>query len=120
MALFLEDKMGFLNDSFADFGKALGAVDEVLDAARPFDKKTDELLRFALSIKARSAPCVRKHFRGAMAAGATDAEIAYVFALTMREAAGADDCWTHGVISEIEDADDSAACGGGEARSCCD
>ena len=112
--------MGYLNDSFAGFGAALSTVDEALDAARPFDKKTDELLRFALSIKARSAPCVRKHFKGSKAAGASDAEIAYVFALTMREAAGADDCWTHGVISELDVADDSASCGGpGETASAC-
>lgn len=109
--------MGFLSDSFAEYGNALSAVDEVLDAARPFDKKTDELLRFALSIKARSAPCVRKHFRGSKAAGASDAEIGYVFALTMREAAGADDCWTHGVISELDSADDSAACASGKTAS---
>jgi len=104
--------MGFLSSNLAAFTTTLGQVDSVLEQQRPFDKKTDELLRFALSIKARSSPCVRKHFKGASAAGATDAEIAYVFALTMREAAGADDCWTHGVISDLQ-VDDSGACGGG-------
>ena len=86
-------------------------MDEELAAARPFDKKTDELMRFALSIKGRSAPCVRKHFKGARAEGATDAEIAYVFGLTMRESAGADECWTAGVISDLLTAEDSGACG---------
>tara|TARA_R110002074_G_scaffold186847_1_gene352270 strand:+ start:177 stop:497 length:321 start_codon:yes stop_codon:yes gene_type:complete len=104
--------MGFLKSNFAAFTESLGQVDSVLEQQRPFDKKTDELLRFALSIKARSAPCVRKHFKGAKTAGASDEEIAYVFALTMREAAGADDCWTHGVISDLQ-ADDTGACGGG-------
>lgn len=103
--------MGILRDNLTAFGAALDTVDEHLDAARPFDKKTDELMRFALSIKGRSAPCVRKHFKGSKAAGATDAEIAYVFALTMRESAGADECWTAGVLSEIATADDSGACG---------
>jgi AhpD family alkylhydroperoxidase len=105
--------MGFLSDALGEFGAALQQVDEVLNKDRPFDLKTDELLRFALSIKARSAPCVRKHFNGARAAGATDADIAYVFALTMREAAGADDCWTHGVINDLEDIGVISSCGGG-------
>lgn len=103
--------MGFLSANFDGFTKSLQQVDDILDQARPFDKKTDELLRFALSIKARSAPCVRKHFKGATAAGASDTEIAYVFALTMREAAGADDCWTHGVIGDLNAAGDDVACG---------
>jgi AhpD family alkylhydroperoxidase len=90
-----------MRENLADFGAALDQVDEKLTAARPFDKKTDELLRFALSVKGRSAPCVRKHFKGARAEGASDAEIAYVFALTMREAAGADECWTADVISGL-------------------
>lgn len=104
--------MGILRSTLAAYGAALDRVDEELATARPFDKKTDELMRFALSIKGRSAPCVRKHFRGARAAGATDAEIAYAFGLTMRESAGADECWTAGVLSELLTADDSAARGG--------
>lgn len=93
--------MSYVSDQFGAFSAALKTVDKALDEARPIDLKTDELLRFALSIKARSAPCVRKHFRGARAAGASEDEIAYVFALTMREAAGADDCWTHDVIGDL-------------------
>ena len=104
--------MGFLSNNIDPFTSALQQVDDVLEQTRPFDKKTDELLRFALSIKARSAPCVRKHFKGATAAGASDAEIAYVFALTMREAAGADDCWAHGIISDLDATGDDASCGG--------
>lgn len=110
--------MGFLNDNFATFNTALSAVDAALEENRPIDKKTDELLRYALSIKARSAPCVRKHFKGATDAGATDQEIAYVFALTMREAAGADDCWTHSVIGSPDAAVDAIACGDGCGPSC--
>lgn len=93
--------MGFLPDNFDSFTTSFGELDKTLDAARPFEAKIDELIRFALSIKARSAPCVRKHFRGALAAGANQQEISYVFALTMRESAGADDCWTHSVIGDL-------------------
>ena len=50
--------------------------------------------------KARSKPCVLKHFKGALEAGATVKELAYILALVMREAAGADDCWTHDVVGE--------------------
>ena len=109
----------FLTTHVAPFTAALRSLDEALDAARTVDSKTDELIRFALSIKARSEPCVRKHFNGALAAGATEAEIGYVFALTMREAAGAADCWTHGIISTLTNAvgsdldeDDLAGCCG--------
>ena len=105
--------MGFLSANFQAFGQSLNRVDAVLEEHCPLDKKTDELMRFALSIKARSKPCVRKHYRGSLNAGASQAEIAYVFALTMREAAGADDCWTHSVISDLADAtpSSSACCG---------
>ncbi len=92
---------GFLATHMAPVTDALAGLDRALANAQTLDAKTDELIRFALSIKARSEPCVRKHFSGALAAGATEAEIAYVFALTMREAAGADDCWTHGIISGL-------------------
>jgi len=103
------------------FTAALSGIDRALEAARVVDAKTDELIRFALSIKARSEPCVRKHFAGAHAAGASDAEIGYVFALTMREAAGADDCWTHSIITSMNieadsgldnEEDDPAGCCG--------
>ena len=105
--------MGFLSTHFEAFGRSLDRVDAVLDEHCPLEKKIDELLRFALSIKARSRPCVRKHFRGALKAGASPEEIAYVFALAMREAAGADDCWTHGIISDLADAAPDGSCGCG-------
>lgn len=105
--------MGFLNENANKFTDALKRLDEALEQDRPVDMKTEELLRFALSIKARSAPCVRKHYRGSLAAGATEQEIAWVFALTMREAAGADDCWTHSVISDLVETQSGASCGGG-------
>lgn len=103
--------MGFLSTNLGAFTQSLGEVDAMLEKQRPIDKKTDELLRFALSIKARSEPCVRKHYRGSVNAGASSKEIAYVFALTMREAAGADDCWTHSVIGDLVDAETAENCG---------
>jgi len=103
--------MGFLSTNFESFTRSLEQVDAVLEKQRPIDKKTDELLRFALSIKARSKPCVRKHYRGSIDAGASSKELAYIFALTMREAAGADDCWTHSVIGDLVDSDIEESCG---------
>ena len=55
---------------------------------------------FCSVIKACSKPCVLKHFKGALDAGATVQELNYIFALVMREAAGADDCRTHDVIGD--------------------
>lgn len=103
--------MGFLSTNFESFTRSLEQVDAALEQQRLIDKKTDELLRFALSIKARSKPCVRKHYRGSIDAGASSKELAYIFALTMREAAGADDCWTHSVIGDLVDADIEEGCG---------
>ena len=116
--------MSFLSSHFPEFSPALQQVDGALNDTCPFDSKIDELLRFALSVKARSAPCVRKHYRGALAAGATDAEIAWVFALTMREAAGADECWTQSVIADLSaahatDETNGAANGAAPPASCC-
>jgi AhpD family alkylhydroperoxidase len=109
---------GFLTTHVAPFTAALRSLDEALDAARTVDSKTDELIRFALSIKARSEPCVRKHFDGALAAGASEAEIGYVFALTMREAAGADDCWTQGIISTLAN-ETGSDLGENDSAGCC-
>jgi alkylhydroperoxidase/carboxymuconolactone decarboxylase family protein YurZ len=46
---------------------------------------------------------VLKHFKGALDAGATVEELTYILALVMREAAGADDCWTHDVLENWEE-----------------
>ena len=93
--------MGLISRNFPEFTAAFSNLDDTLYDANPFDPKMVELFSFALSIKGRSAPCVRKHYRGARAAGATDQELAFVFALTMREAAGADECWTAATLSDL-------------------
>jgi len=67
--------------------------DEIYREKRSIDEKTYQFICFALSIKNRSKPCLLKHFKGAMEAGATLKELAHIMALTFRESAGGDDCW---------------------------
>ncbi|MCK5057766.1 MAG: carboxymuconolactone decarboxylase family protein [Candidatus Aminicenantes bacterium] len=92
--------MRMLAEFFPEFAGKLDEIDKMHAEKKMIDEKTYQFICFALSIKARSKPCVLKHFKGALAAGATVKELAYILALTMREAAGADDCWTHDVIGE--------------------
>ncbi len=89
-----------LAEFFPEFTDLLDKMDDLYAEKRMIDEKTYQFICFAVSIKARSKPCVLKHFKGALEAGATVKELAYIFALVMREAAGADDCWTHDVIGD--------------------
>lgn len=92
--------MRMLAEFFPEFAERLEGLDALYADKRTIDEKTYQFICFALSIKARSRPCVLKHFKGALEAGATVKELAYILALVMREAAGADDCWTHDVIGD--------------------
>jgi len=92
--------MRTLAEFFPEFAESLDGIDALYRENRTIDEKTYQFICFALSIKGRSAPCVRKHFREALEAGATVKELMYILALTMRESAGADDCWTHEVLSD--------------------
>lgn len=92
--------MSMLSEFFPEFSEMLGEMDKLYEEKRLIDEKTYQFICFALSIKGRSKPCVLKHFKGALEAGATVKELTYILALTMREAAGADDCWTHDVIGD--------------------
>lgn len=92
--------MRMLEEFFPEFAGQLDEMDALYREKRTIDEKTYQFICFALSIKARSKPCVLKHFKGAMDAGATVKELSYILALVMREAAGADDCWTHDVIGD--------------------
>jgi len=92
--------MRMLAEFFPEFAEMLDKMDELYKEKRTIDEKTYQFLCFALSIKARSKPYVLKHFKGALEAGTTVKELTYILALTMREAAGADDCWTHDVIND--------------------
>lgn len=95
--------MRMLAEFFPEFSQMLDSMDELYSRSRSIDEKTYQFICFALSIKGRSKPCVLKHFQGALQAGATVKELAYILALVMREAAGADDCWTHDVIGDWKD-----------------
>ncbi len=92
-----------LAEFFPEFAEQLDQMDELYGDRRTIDEKTYQFISFALSVKGRSKPCVLKHFKGALEAGATVKELAYILALVMREAAGADDCWTHDVIGDWQD-----------------
>ena len=106
--------MRFLAEYCPEFSDALSKLDAVYEEKRIIDTKTDELIRFALSIRARSQPCVLKHFKGALNAGAEERELAYILALVMREAAGADDCWVHELIGDWKEiASGARSCGCG-------
>lgn len=91
--------MRMLAKHFPEFTRLLQQMDELYQRERTIDEKTCQFICFALSVKARSAPCVRKHYKEALDAGATEKELAFILALVMREAAGADDCWTHDVLA---------------------
>lgn len=95
--------MRMLEEFFPEFTEKLDEIDRMYNEKMPIDEKTYQFLCFALSIKARSKPCVLKHFKGALEAGATVKELSYILALTMREAAGADDCWTHDVLGQWQE-----------------
>ncbi len=95
--------MRMLAEFFPEFSEMLESMDALYVRSRTIDEKTYQFICFALSVKARSKPCVLKHFKGALQAGATVKELAYILALVMREAAGADDCWTHDVIGDWKD-----------------
>jgi len=92
--------MRMLAQFFPEFVEKLDEMDQLYRENRMIDEKTYQFICFALSIKARSKPCVLKHFQEALEAGATVQELSYIFALVMREAAGADDCWTHDVLGD--------------------
>jgi len=94
--------MRFLAEFFPEFTQKLDEIDALYAAKKKIDDKTYQFICFALAIKGRSRPCVLKHFKGAIDAGATVDELAYILALTEREAAGADDCWTHDILADWE------------------
>ena len=92
--------MRMLEEFDPDFTEKLDEMDAKYKEKMPFDEKTYQLICFALAIKSRSAPSVKKHFREAMTAGATVKEVSYTLELVMRESAGADDRWTHYVMGD--------------------
>jgi len=88
---------------FPEFAKELDTIDELYKKKRLIDEKTYQFICFALAIKGRSAPCVKKPFKGALEAGATVKELASIMALVFRESAGNDDCWVHDVLGDYKE-----------------
>jgi len=95
--------MRLLEEWFPEFAGELEEIDRLYRKKRMIDEKTYQFICFALAIRGRSAPCVRKHFKGALEAGATLKELAYIMALVFRESAGNDDCWVHGVLDDYKE-----------------
>jgi AhpD family alkylhydroperoxidase len=95
--------MRLLAEWFPEFSQKLDEMDELYKEKRTIDEKTYQFICFALAIKNRSAPCVKKHFNGALQAGATVKELAYIMALTFRESAGTDDCWVHDILGDYKE-----------------
>jgi len=94
--------MRFLEEWFPEFSEELDKIDALYKEKRLIDEKTYQFICFAMAIKGRSAPCVRKHFKGALEAGATLKELSYIMALVFRESAGNDDCWVHEVLADYK------------------
>ena len=96
--------MRLLAEFFPEFAGELDTIDALYaDKASCLDEKTKQLFCFAMAIKNRSKPCLLKHFKGALGEGATLKDIAEVMALTFRESAGGDDCWTHDALDNFQE-----------------
>ena len=94
--------MRLLAEWFPEFATRLDEIDQLYHEKRSIDEKTYQFICFALSIKNRSKPCLLKHFKGALEAGATLKELAYIMALVFRESAGGDDCWAHDALGDVQ------------------
>ena len=95
--------MRLIAEWFPEFAEEFEKIDDIYNEKRMIDEKTYQFICFALSIKNRSKPCLLKHFKGALEAGATVEEISYIMALTFRESAGGDDCWTHDALGDYKE-----------------
>jgi len=63
--------MRSLAEWFPEFAEELDKIDEIYKEKRSIDEKTYQFICFAFAIRGRSAPCVRKHFKGALEVGTT-------------------------------------------------
>jgi len=61
--------MIMLEEFFPEFTQKLDEIDQLCSEKRMIDKRTYQFICFTLSIKARSKPCVLKHFKGTLEAG---------------------------------------------------
>jgi alkylhydroperoxidase/carboxymuconolactone decarboxylase family protein YurZ len=92
--------MRILKEWSPEFAKELDKIYDLYKKKRSIDEKTYQFICFTMDIKGRSAPCVRKHFIGALEACATLKELAYIMALVFCESACNDDCWVHDTLGD--------------------
>ncbi len=85
---------------FPEFAKKFDNIDELYRKKRLIDEKTNQFICFALTIKSRSAPYVRKYFKGALEVGTTVKELADIMALVFRQSAGNDNFGVHDVLGD--------------------
>jgi len=95
--------MRMIAEWFPEFAEKFEEIDALYKEKSGIDEKTYQYICLALAIRGRSAPCVKKHFYGALQAGATLQEVAAVVALTFRESAGNDDCWFHDIMGDYKE-----------------
>ena len=94
--------MRLLEEWFPGFAAGFDKRDDLYKEKRAIDEKAHQFICFALCIKYRSKPCLLEHFFGALEAGATVKELSHIMALTFRESAGGDDCWTHDALGDYK------------------
>lgn len=82
-----------MEEFFPEYEGKMDEIDELCVEQRPIDDKTFAFVCFALAVKARSAPEVRKQFKAALEAGATVKELNYVLAVTLHHSAVAEESW---------------------------
>ena len=87
--------MRMLEEFFPEFTEKLDEIDKLYAEKRMIDEKTYQFICFALSIKARSKPCVLKHFKGALEAGATVKGLSYLLCPGNAGSLGAVGLWAH-------------------------
>jgi len=61
--------MRLLTQYFPEFDDKLDEIDNIYQEKRMINEKTYQFICLALSIKNRSAPCVKKHIKGVLEAG---------------------------------------------------
>jgi len=70
--------MRLVAEWFPEFAEKFEEIDTMFAEKRLFDEKTCQFICLALAVKGRSAPCVKKHFMGALKAGAILQEVSQV------------------------------------------
>ncbi len=63
--------MNMMEEFLPDCNGKMDELREYFKKTMPIHEKTYQLICQALAVKARSPPCVKKHFREALEAGAT-------------------------------------------------